>query len=61
VLGWPIRAFILIGGLALATPGGSALIPFSNLELALFALVTAGSAAALAFMIERRAKAAAAI
>lgn len=61
VLGWPIRAFILIGGLALATPGGSSLIPFSNLELALFALVTAGSAAALAFLIERRAKATAAI
>lgn len=61
VLGWPIRALILIGGLALATPGGSALIPFSNLELALFALVTAGPAAMLAFMIDRRAKAAAAI
>jgi TRAP-type uncharacterized transport system fused permease subunit len=61
VLGWPIRGLILIGGLALATPGGSALIPFSNLELALFALVTAGSAATLAFVFERRAKATAAI
>lgn len=58
VLGWPIRGLILIGGLALATPGGSELIPFSDLELALFALVTAGSAALLAFFIERRAKAA---
>ncbi|MEX1035147.1 MAG: TRAP transporter fused permease subunit [Sneathiella sp.] len=58
VLGWPIRLLILIGGLALATPGGSNLIPFSNLELALFALITAGPAAALAFILERRAKAA---
>ncbi len=58
VLGWPIRGLILIGGLALATPGGSELIPFSDLELALFALVTAGSAALLAFFIDRRAKAA---
>ncbi|MEX0583201.1 MAG: TRAP transporter fused permease subunit [Sneathiella sp.] len=58
VLGWPIRLLILIGGLALATPGGSDLIPFSDLELALFALITAGPAAALAFILERRAKAA---
>ncbi|MAZ04119.1 MAG: C4-dicarboxylate ABC transporter [Sneathiella sp.] len=58
VLGWPIRALILIGGLALATPGGSDLIPYSDLELALFALVTAGPAAALAYLFERRAKAA---
>ncbi|WP_339631513.1 TRAP transporter fused permease subunit [uncultured Sneathiella sp.] len=58
ILGWPIRALVLIGGLALATPGGSDLIPFSDLELALFALATAGPAAAVAYMLERRAKAA---
>ncbi|MZR31417.1 TRAP transporter permease [Sneathiella litorea] len=61
VLGWPIRGLILIGGLALATPGGSDLIPFSNLELALFALVTAGSGAAMAYFIDKRAKATTAI
>lgn len=57
VLGWPIRALMLIGGLALATPGGSELIPYSDLQLAFFALVTAGSAALLAFIIERKSRA----
>jgi len=57
LLGWPIRILILIGGLALATPGGSDLIPYSDLELALFALATAGSASLIAFLIERRARA----
>ncbi|WP_373085504.1 TRAP transporter permease [Sneathiella sp.] len=56
IFGWPIRALMLFGGLALATPGGSNLIPVSNLELALIALITAGSAAALAFIFERRAR-----
>ncbi|TNE34562.1 MAG: TRAP transporter large permease subunit, partial [Alphaproteobacteria bacterium] len=54
VLGWPIRALVLFGGLALATPGGSNLIPLSDLELAMIALVTAGSASLLAFVINRR-------
>jgi TRAP transporter 4TM/12TM fusion protein len=56
LLGWPIRALILFGGLALATPGGSDLIPFSDLELGLIALATAGPAAAIAFFFERRAR-----
>ncbi|MCF8467986.1 MAG: TRAP transporter fused permease subunit [Sneathiella sp.] len=56
ILGWPIRALILFGGLALATPGGSDLIPFSDLELGLMALATAGPAAAIAFFFERRAR-----
>lgn len=54
LLGWPIRILMMIGGLALATPGGSDLIPYSDLELALFCLVTAGSGALIAFLINRR-------
>ncbi len=54
VFGWPIRAFILMGGLCLATPGGGDLIPFSDAQLALTALTLAGSASLLAFLLERR-------
>jgi len=54
MLGWPIRLLMLVGGLALATPGGSDLIPYSDLELALFCLVTAGSGALVAFLINRK-------
>lgn len=54
VFGWLIRGFILAGGLCLATPGGSVLIPFSDLELGLAALVLAGTASLFAYQIERR-------
>ncbi len=54
ILGWPIRGFILVGGLCLATPGGSKLIPFSDLQLATAALIFAGSASLCAFLMERR-------
>lgn len=54
ILGWPIRGFILVGGLCLATPGGSNLIPFSDLQLATAALILAGSASLCAFLMERR-------
>ncbi|MFQ5935685.1 MAG: TRAP transporter permease [Acidiferrobacterales bacterium] len=47
VLGWPIRALILAGGLLIAVPGGG-LIPFTNIELAVAAVALAGPAIALA-------------
>lgn len=54
VLGWPIRAMILFGGLLLATPGGSALIPFSDLELAMgAALMVVPAAFAVKFVNKR--------
>jgi len=54
LLGWPIRGLILAGGLCLATPGGSDLIPFSDLQLGITALVLAGSASLFAYLLERR-------
>ncbi len=54
LLGWFIRGFILVGGLCLATPGGGELIPVSDLQLAVAALILAGSAAAMAYLLERR-------
>lgn len=54
LFGWLIRGFILAGGLCLATPGGSVLIPFSDLELGLAALILAGTASLFAYQIERR-------
>lgn len=54
ILGWPIRLAMMFGGLCLATPGGSDLIPYSDLQLALTALLTAGSAALLAYAINRK-------
>ena len=42
VLGWIVRGLILISGLLLATPGNSLLIPFSDIELALAAIVVGG-------------------
>ncbi|MBL4741149.1 MAG: hypothetical protein JKY12_09140, partial [Sneathiella sp.] len=54
LLGWPIRGLILAGGLCLATPGGSDLIPYSDLELALAALLLAGSGSLFAYLLERR-------
>ncbi len=53
VMGWVIRALILVAGLCLATPGGN-LIPFSNLELALAALVMGGIGAVLALTFEKK-------
>ncbi|MBE7638456.1 TRAP transporter fused permease subunit [Sneathiella sp. P13V-1] len=52
-LGWVVRGMILAAGLALATPGGN-LIPFSNLELGLFALVVGGIAAVLAKALDSK-------
>ncbi len=52
-LGWVIRGMILAAGLALATPGGN-LIPFSNLELGIFALIVGGAAAALAKALDSK-------
>ena len=51
--GWGIRALIFAGGLCLATPGGG-LIPFSNLQLMVAALVLAGSGIAAAFLLNRQ-------
>ena len=53
VMGWVIRGLILVAGLCLATPGGN-LIPFSNLELALAALILGGIGAVLAITFEKR-------
>ncbi len=53
VFGWLIRGLMLIGGLCLATPGNSVLIPFSDLQLAITALLLAGSAALLAYLFEK--------
>ncbi|MFT6558398.1 TRAP transporter permease [Sneathiella sp.] len=53
VFGWLIRAAVLFGGLLLATPGGSDLIPFSDLELGLAALMFAGPAVAMAYYFDR--------
>ena len=57
VMGWLARALILIGGLAFATPGGSDLIPFSDWQLALFGLITAGGGILLALYYQTRWKA----
>ncbi|MAL80600.1 MAG: C4-dicarboxylate ABC transporter [Sneathiella sp.] len=57
VMGWLARALILIGGLAFATPGGSDLIPFSDWQLALFGLITAGGGILLALYYQKRWKA----
>ncbi|WP_217808171.1 TRAP transporter permease [Oceanibacterium hippocampi] len=51
---WPVRLAIAVGGILLATPGGG-LVPVSNTELNLAALVIAGPAAAVALMLNRRA------
>ncbi len=53
VLGWPIRALILLGGLLIATPGGG-LIPFSNARLALAGLVLVTPAIAAAFWLNHK-------
>ncbi|MEP4192447.1 MAG: TRAP transporter large permease subunit, partial [Sneathiella sp.] len=53
VFGWLIRGLMLAGGLCLATPGGSDLIPYSDIQLALTALILAGSAAIMAYLFER--------
>ncbi|MBL4906186.1 MAG: TRAP transporter fused permease subunit, partial [Sneathiella sp.] len=54
ILGWPIRGLILAGGLCLATPGGGDLIPFSDIQLDLAALLLAGSASVMAYFLDRR-------
>ncbi len=53
VFGWLIRGLMLAGGLCLATPGGSDLIPYSDIQLAITALILAGSAAIMAYLFER--------
>ncbi len=49
---WPIRLLLLVAGLCMATPGGN-LIPFSNLQLAMAAVLLAVPAIAMVFWINR--------
>jgi TRAP transporter 4TM/12TM fusion protein len=53
LFGWIIRALIFVAGLCLATPGGN-LIPYSNAELALAALVLGGIGIVGALTLEKR-------
>ena len=47
VPGWIARALIIASGLLLAVPGGSLLIPYGDIELALAALIAGGCGIAI--------------
>lgn len=52
-LGWMARALVMLGGIALAVPGGG-MMPFSHLELMIAAVLLAGSGIGFAFFGSRR-------
>ncbi len=52
LLQWPVRVLLMLAGLCIATPGGN-LIPFSNLQLAIIAVIMAIPAIAMVFWVNR--------
>lgn len=54
---WPLRVLLILGGFALATPGGG-IIPLSSAQLVWLALALLGPALAASFWLSRRAHAA---
>ncbi len=54
VRNWIARAFLLIGGMALAMPGGG-MLPFSHIQLIVAAVVFAGTAIGLTLVTRQRA------
>ncbi|MBA1148343.1 TRAP transporter fused permease subunit [Ectothiorhodospiraceae bacterium WFHF3C12] len=52
LLQWPIRAALIIAGIAIAIPGGG-LIPYSNTQLLLISLASGIPAAVLALLVNR--------
>lgn len=49
---WPLRILLVIGGLVLATPGGS-ILPPSNMQMELLALAILVPAVVLAVLFTR--------
>ncbi|MGH1351013.1 MAG: TRAP transporter permease [Methyloligellaceae bacterium] len=49
---WPVRLLLMVAGLCLATPGGN-LIPLSNLQLAIAAIILAVPAVAMVLLVNR--------
>ena len=50
---WPLRILFVVGGLVLATPGGG-IMPFSNTEMEMLALVLLVPTTLLALLLVRR-------